>query len=185
MMASVSASLAERTGHTLDEWVDLVTRSGIDPLDQLAVRNWLRDVHGVRQNSQWAIADEAATRAGWKRPSVREYVDGQYTGKKAALRPIYDAIEAVALDLGDPGSVSVEGRGGYTPFVRRRQFCAVAATTTRVDLGLRYAADVPDSTRLVASKGPGQSTHKVVITSVDEVDDEVRELLRAAYDQNG
>jgi hypothetical protein len=38
MMSAVSGSLAERTGRTLDEWVALVQASGIDPLDQNAVR---------------------------------------------------------------------------------------------------------------------------------------------------
>src|SRR5690242_21874691 len=89
-MGAVSASLAERTGKTLDEWVALVQASGIDPLDQNAVRRWLRAEHGVPQNSQWAIADAAARAAGWVRPSTAEYIDAQYTGAKAALRPIYE-----------------------------------------------------------------------------------------------
>src|SRR6266566_1772134 len=125
MMSAVSRSLAERTGRTLDEWVALVQASGIDPLDQNAVRRWLRSAHGVPQNSQWAIADAAARAAGWVRPSVEEYVDGQYRGAKAALRPIYDAVASAIMGLGK--DVRVEGRGGYTPFVRRRQFAAVAA----------------------------------------------------------
>src|SRR5262249_25894826 len=78
--------------------------------------------HGVPQNSQWAIADAAARAAGWVRPGVEEYIDSQYRGAKAALRPIYDALAAAILRLGD--DVSVEGRGGYTPFVRARQFAA-------------------------------------------------------------
>lgn len=86
-MSAVSGSLAERTGRTLDEWVALVQASGIDPLDQNAVRRWLRSAHGVPQNSQWAIADATARAAGWVRPSTAEYVDSQYTGAKAALRP--------------------------------------------------------------------------------------------------
>lgn len=57
MTAAIADSLKSRTGRTLREWVTLVeTASGLDPLDQKAVRGWLRDVHGVPQNSQWAIA---------------------------------------------------------------------------------------------------------------------------------
>ena len=48
MMTSVAASLRGRTGRSLEEWVDLVRRDGPDPLDQLAVRSWLRDVHSLR-----------------------------------------------------------------------------------------------------------------------------------------
>jgi hypothetical protein len=43
MMASVSNSLKERTGRSLDGWVTLVQSEGPDPLDQKAVRAWLKD----------------------------------------------------------------------------------------------------------------------------------------------
>jgi Domain of unknown function (DUF5655)/Domain of unknown function (DUF4287) len=156
MMSAVSESLAQRTGRPLAEWVALVQASGIDPLDQNAVRGWLRSAHGLPQNSQWAVADAAARAAGWVRPSVAEYIDSQYAGPKAALRPIYDALAAAAAELGD--DVSIEGRGGYTPFVRGRQFAAVAAAARdRVDLGLRFTEPPPDS-RLQRASGPGQAT---------------------------
>ena len=182
MMTAVSESLAARTGRSLGEWLALVRASGVDPLDQAAVRRWLRTEHGVPQNSQWAIADAAAQAAGWQRPTVTEYVDGQYQGAKAALRPIYDALATVITGLGD--DVTVEGRGSYTPFVRGRQFAAVAAATRdRVDLGLRFA-DPPETPRLQPASGPGQATHKLSLRSVAEVDDEVRRLLRVAYQQS-
>jgi Domain of unknown function (DUF5655)/Domain of unknown function (DUF4287) len=182
MMGAVSASLAERTGKALDEWVALVQASGIDPLDQNAVRRWLRTEHGVPQNSQWAIADAAARAAGWVRPSTAGYIDSQYTGAKAALRPIYDKLAAAAADLGD--DVTVEGRGSYTPFVRARQFAAVAAATRdRVDLGLRFTHPPADD-RLQPSTGPGQATHKIALRGVGDVDDQVLHLLCLAYEQN-
>jgi hypothetical protein len=183
MLGAVSRSMKERTGKTLEEWVAAVQASGIDPLDQKAVRNWLKSEHGVKQNSPWAIADAAARAAGWQAPTVAEYVDNQYAGPKQALRPIFDKLAEAALALGD--DVSMEGRGGYTPFVRKRQFAAVEAPSRRhVDLGLRYMS-APESARLAPAKAPGQSTHKVRLESVDEVDDEVLHLLAAAYDQNG
>ena len=183
MMSAVTDSLAERTGRSLEHWVELVQGSGVDPLDQNAVRRWLKDVHGVKQNSQWAIADAAARAAGWERPTVEQYVDGQYTGAKAGLRPVFDAVRAAAEALGD--DVVLQGRGTYTPFVRNRQFAAAAAaTSSRLDLGLRFV-DPPASGRLQSAKAPGQATHKVALTSVDDVDDELRGLLRAAYEQNG
>ncbi len=183
MMSAVTDSMAERTGRSLEAWVALVAESGVDPLDQNAVRRWLREVHGVKQNSQWAIADAAARDAGWERPTVEEYVDGQYIGAKAALRPIFDAVREAATALGD--DVVLEGRGTYVPFVRRRQFAAVAAATaSRVDLGLRLP-DPPAAARLEPAKAPGSATHRVQLRTVAEVDDEVRDLLRAAYEQNG
>jgi uncharacterized protein DUF5655/uncharacterized protein DUF4287 len=182
MMAAVTTGLKERTGRDLDEWVRLVEASGLDPRDQNAVRRWLKTEHGVPQNSQWAIADAAARAAGWVRPTVEEYVASQYTGDKAALRPIYDRIVAAAQQLGD--DVRLEGRSTYIPLVRGRQFAAIAAPTrTRVDLGLRFT-DPPASPRLTLAKGFAQATHKVAVTSPDEVDDELVDLLHLAYEQN-
>jgi hypothetical protein len=183
MMAAVAGSMRERTGRTLEEWVSLVESSGIDPLDQKAVRRWLKNEHGILQNSQWAIADAAARAAGWERPSVEEHIDQQYAGPKAPLRPIFDRVREVVEAFGD--DIRMEGRATYTPFVRRRQFAAVsAATQTRVDVGLRYT-DAPASGLLVTATAPGQATHKLSLKSVDEITDQVERLLCAAYDQNG
>lgn len=183
MMNSVSDSMKERTGKTLEEWVEVVKVSGIDPLDQKSVRAWLKSEHGILQNSQWAIADAAARAAGWVRPSVEGYIDAQYQGEKAVLRPIFDALREIIEGLGE--DVAVEGRGGYTPFVRKRQFAAVQASTkTRMDLGLRFK-EAPESALLSTSSLPGQSTNKVGLSSVEDITDELVGLIRLAYEQNG
>jgi uncharacterized protein DUF5655 len=85
-------------------------------------------------------------------------------------------------ELGD--DVTVEGRGTYTPFVRGRQFAAIAAAARdRVDLGLRLS-DPPQAARLQPGGGPGQATHKVSLRDAGEVDAEIARLLRVAYEQN-
>jgi hypothetical protein len=110
-------------------------------------------------------------------------VDQQYSGPKASLRPIFDHVRDILESFG--ADVRIEGRTTYTPFVRRRQFAAVAAATrTRVDIGLRYT-DKPASGLLVQAKAPGQATHKLSLTSMEEITGEVERLLRMAYDQNG
>ncbi len=182
MMSSVTDSMEERTGKTLEEWVAAVQSTGIDALDQKAVRNWLKK-QGVLQNSQWTIADAAARAAGWERPSVEGYIESQYTGEKSNLRPIFDALREIIEGLGE--DVSVEGRGGYTPIVRKRQFAAIQASTkTRVDLGLRFKQS-PDSDLLSTSSLPGQSTHKIGLNSLEQITEEVIALIRLAYEQNG
>ncbi len=186
MMEAVTRSMEERTGRTLEEWVRLVEQADLDPLEQKDVRRWLKEVHGVPQNSQWAIADAAAKAAGWERPSVEEYADALYAGAKAPLRPLHDAVVALATGLG--GDTAVEGRATYAPIVRKTQFAAVAPGprgTLRV--GLRYRDTVPDDPRLEPAKSFAQATHWLHLAA-DAEEDEVRALeplLRAAYEQNG
>lgn len=183
MAAAVSESMEERTGRTVEAWVALVRASGVDPLDQNAVRRWLKAEHGMLQNSTYAVAHAAARAAGWEPPTLEEQIEAQYRGAKAALRPVFDRLREVLEALGP--DVEMEGRGTYIPFVRRRQFAAVAAATrTRVDVGLRYV-DAPDSDLLTPASAPGQATHRLSLTSADEVTGEVEGLLRMAYEQNG
>ena len=152
MMAAVTTSMDDRTGRSLDEWVALVREAGPDPLDQRAVRAWLRDVHGVPQNSQWAIADAAATAAGWQRPDVDGYTDALYTGAKAHLRPIHDAIVTLAEGLGD--DARREGRGTYIPVVRRTQFVAVApGPRDTVRVGFRFRDTAPGRRTTLSRQG--------------------------------
>ena len=183
MMAAVAGSMKERTGRSLEEWVSVVESSGVDLLDQSAVRRWLKAEHGIPQNSRWAIADAAARAAGWERPTAEEYVDRQYAGAKASLRPVFERVREIVEGFG--GDVAMEGRKSYTPFVRRRQFVAVAAATrSRVDVGLRFT-EAPSSDLLTPAGAPGQATHRLALEAVDDITDEVERLLRAAYDQNG
>ncbi|MDX1647012.1 MAG: DUF5655 domain-containing protein [Longimicrobiales bacterium] len=183
MIRAVSASMKERTGRSVAEWVDLVESSGIDPLDQRAVRRWLKSEHGLPQNSRYAVAHAAARAAGWVPPTTEEQIDRQYTGDKASLRPTFDRLREILEGLGD--DVVLEGRSSYIPFVRARQFAAVAAATrTRIDVGLRFV-EPPGSSVLQPATAPGQATHKLSVISVDEVTGEVERVLRVAYEQNG
>ena len=183
MMSAVTESMRERTGRTVEEWVAVVKAGGLDPLDQKAVRKWLKSEHGILQNSRWAIADAAARAAGWKRPANDEYVAGQYSGAKEGLLPIFTRIREIVEAFGE--DIRMEGRSTYIPFTRRRQFAAVqAATRARVDVGVRFT-DAPASDLLVRADSPGQATHRFSLSSVDDVTPEVVTLLRLAYGQNG
>ncbi len=182
VMDAAVANLKERTGRSLDEWVQVVMESGIDPHDLKAVRRWLKDEHGAKVNTRWHVAEAAAKAAGWKRPGVEAFIDQQFSGSKEAMRPLFDRLRALIEDLGD--DVAVQGRGGYTPFVRARQFAAVSATRTRLDVGLRFT-EPPESELIVPSKGPGMGSHKLTLERPEQLTDEVEELLRVAYEQNG
>ena len=178
--------MQERTGRTLDEWVDLVWHAGLDPLQQDDVRRWLKDVHRIPQDIQATIADAAARRAGWVEQTLEDYADALYAGSKAELRPLHDGVVALAAGLGD--DCAVEGRSTATHVVRRTQLASVAPGphgTLRV--GFCFRAKAPADKRLNEAKAFGQSTHWLHLAS-DSDENDVRSLeplLRAAYDQNG
>jgi Domain of unknown function (DUF5655) len=81
----------------------------------------------------------------------------------------------------------VEPRRTYVTFSNGRQFAIVQASTkSRVDLGL-VLPGTRATTRLqeAGSFGSGNVTHRVALTSPDDVDDRVRAWLRAAFERAG
>jgi len=92
MLAMAGASMQKRPGCTLNEWADLVSHTGLDPLLQNGVRGWLEDVHGLPQNTQWSSAQAAARRGGWVEPTAASYMDTMYDAAKASLCSLHDGV---------------------------------------------------------------------------------------------
>src|SRR5579859_3346506 len=110
-------------------------------------------------------------------------IEGQYADRPQ-LRPILDAVLAGLPGL---GPLTVQARRTLvTLFTPRRAFAAVRATTrSRVDLGLRLDDARPGGRLLAAGNvGGGGVTVRVALGRPEDVDDEVRDLLRRAYAEN-
>lgn len=71
------------------------------------------------------------------------------------------------------------------PLYRKHVFAQIkASTNTRVDLGLCLRG-VAGEGRLIETGGEAKGdriTHRIPLSSVTEIDEEVRRWLRAAYD---
>ncbi len=97
------------------------------------------------------------------------------------MRPIYDALEACAKSLGD--DVQIAPKKTSVAFRRSKNFAVVTpATKTRVDLGLNLKGE-PGTLRLIEEKPGSMCTHKIKLQAVEEVDDEVKAWLKAAYEK--
>jgi hypothetical protein len=114
---------------------------------------------------------------------AEELIAGQYADRPQ-LRPVLDAVLAVLPVL---GPVTVQARKTIVSLVSpRRTFAVVQATTrNRVDLGLRLENAAPGG-RLQAARnmGGGGATVRIALTGPGDVDDEVRDWMRRAYEEN-
>lgn len=180
MVGRSRANLIERTGHSLEDWIETLRREG--PGDEKAKAAWLKGEHGITTNYANWIVEEAAGQG----PSAYDpdaFAEGQYVGKKEALRPIYDLLLAAAFALGP--DVKACPCATIVPLYRRHVFAQIKATTnTRIDLGLCLRG-LEASGRLLSTGGDAKGdriTHRIPIASVEEIDDEVRGWLRKAYD---
>lgn len=184
-MALMTASLKEKTGRDLAEWKVVLTEAGLLEAKPGQRVKWLKETHGVTHGYAEVISWMSVRPDDYQPSTFDEIVNSQYSGKKAPLRPIYDKLYAAGMALGP--DVSTQPCQGYVPLVRKRQFAAIQPTTqTRLDLGLRLPGIEPAG-RLQPSKGVGGGsiTHKIAITSLDEVDAEVLGWLQRAYELEG
>jgi hypothetical protein len=115
--------------------------------------------------------------------AAEEYVAAMFAGPKAGLRPIYDEILKMGLQLGD--DVRICPCKTIVPLYRRHVFAQIKPTTrTRIDLGFALGNRKANG-RLIDTGGFAKKdriTHRIPITSLAEIDDEVKRCLRFAYD---
>jgi hypothetical protein len=187
MVQSWVVSLPQKTGRSLDEWIGLVKADG--PPSEKEQRDWLKLNHGLGSNTAWWIAERAGGRnlededPGAYLEAAEGYVSAMFVGKKAGLRPIYDALLKLGLALGT--DVKVCPCKTMVPFYRRHVFAQIKpASTTRIDLGLALEDTVVPE-RLIDTGGRTKKdriTHRIAISSVGEIDAEAKRWLRFAYD---
>ena len=183
-----AATLKEKTGRSLEEWIKLVKKDG--PGGEKERRAWLKSEHGLATMSAWHIAERAGGKGGemggpktYLRAAER-YVDLMFSGK-APLRPIYDALLKLGLGLGKDGKACPCQT--MVPLYRKHVFAQIKpATRTRIDLGFALGAR-PAEGRLIDTGGYAKKdriTHRIPISSLEEIDDEVKQWLGRAFEED-
>jgi hypothetical protein len=181
------ATLKEKTGRNLEEWLDLIQKEG--PPTVKDRREWLKKEHKLGTNSAWWLADGADGKGEEDGDpekyleAAARYVEAMYAGAKAGLRPIHDRLIDLGLKLGK--DVRICPCQTIVPLYRNHVFAQIKPTTrTRLDLGFALK-DAKAVGRLVETGGYAKGdriTHRIPLTSFEEIDDEVDRWLRTAYD---
>jgi predicted transport protein len=178
--ASQLRNIEQATGLTVADFAREVSDRGID--GHAKILAFLKTEHGLSHGNANAVAHAVRERnAGGPAPSDA-LLDAQYAGGKAALRPVYERLAAMAADLGPDVEILVQKTG--VAFRRRKQFALVqAASSKRVVLGLNLAA-APGDARVVPTPG-AMCGYRVDLPDVAAVDDDVLGWLAVAYDRAG
>ena len=180
MLAGIEQRLRATTGEDVAAWNERVGATGLD--SEPEVRDWLAE-RGITGYAQMLLVMERFGYPDFLTATADELIDAQYAGKPA-LRPVHDAVVTAALGVGE---THIQARKGYVSLVGPRRTYAVvqSSTKSRVDLGLRLAGREPGGRLLPArSIGNGDCSVRFALTSVDEVDDEVVDLLAETWTAN-
>ena len=181
--------LKQKTGRSLDEWLRLIKKSG--PKDEKERREWLKTEHGLGTNSAWWLAERAAGKGDEVGDpdaylqAAEGYVEAMFSGGKAGLRPIYNALLKTGLKIGK--DVKACPCQTIVPLYRNHVFAQIKPTTqTRIDLGFALGEMKPKG-RLIDTGGFAKRdriTHRIPITCLADIDDEVKRWLKVAYERD-
>jgi len=177
--ASVRANLPRETGKTLEEWVEIVRRECKETKPK-ARNDWLKATYGIGVNRAATIFSAAfPAEMGWDDAGGLRAALWTDPAAAAVLR----AVEAAVAGF-DP--LVTGQRKTFTAWSRKSQFAALKPVNGGTAmLGLAVTPDT--SPRLLEPKNEGWSERlkaKIPLASPDDVDAELKALLRAAWERS-
>lgn len=181
--------LKQKTGRSLEEWLRHIKKDG--PKDEQGRRVWLKEEHGLGTNTAWWLAErslgkgEEAGDPDLYLESAERDVEKMFSGGKAHLRPLYDKLLKLGLKTGKEAKACPCST--IVPLYRKHVFAQIKPTTqTRIDMGFALG-DTKPSGRLIDTGGFAKKdriTHRIPITSLADIDDEVKRWLKVAYERD-
>ncbi|HEY3313313.1 MAG TPA: DUF5655 domain-containing protein [Anaerolineales bacterium] len=178
-------NIQKKTGKSFDELSALVKNSGLSKHSE--IREMLMrelalgygDANSLVHAVQKSDGARAAAASGLSGDAV---LDEIYSGARAALRPIHEALMAEIVKFGEFESVP---KKGYVSLRRKKQFAMIGpGTNTRVDVGINFKAPEPDSRLLEQPKG-SMCNYIVRLTDPGQVDATLTGWLKTAFESAG
>jgi hypothetical protein len=172
--ATQLSNIEKRTGKTLAQLTKIVQSSGLTKHGEIVamLKQDLGMGHGDANTLVHATKAPAA-------PASGDVLDEIYTGPKAHLRPIHDALMTAISKF---GPFETAPKKAYVSLRGKKQFAMIGpATNTQVEVGLNMKG-VKGTSRLIEQKPGGMCQYKVRLGGPGEVDAELIAWIRTAYD---
>lgn len=175
---AVDKGLKTKTGKGLAAWVALARKAPVS--GHMAVVGWLKESHGLGHGHANSVV-HALNASSANAMKASDLEDTMFTGPKAAMKPVHDAVLAALKALGS--DIGLAPKKGYLSFRRSKQFAlGQPSTKDRYDLGLVLKGAAPSARLEAAGSWNAMMTHRVRLSSPKDVNAELRKWLRMAYE---
>ena len=173
------ANVQKKTGKSLEELYAALANSGLEKHGQL--RDFAKNEFALGHGDANALALHFLRRND-SLPEESNPLDEIYSGPKAGLRSIHDALMAKIEQFGE---FEIHPKKGYIALRRKKQFAMIGpATSSRVEVGINMKG-IPGTDRLVEQPPGGMCQYKVKVTELSEVNDELFAWIKIAFDSAG
>lgn len=179
MHEAMVRNLQKNTGKTLEQWIEVVKKSG--PKERKEKITWLRLKHQLGSGQAATIA-----KAMYDCMSDHEadfLVQMHFNGNKDYQKPIYDKIAAAVRKW---GTHKIAVNKTYLSLIHHQQFAIIKTTKDGLVIGVPQAAvkfTRNKEFKPTKNLGSDKITHKLTLNDITELSDGVIKVLKAAYDR--
>ena len=176
-------NIQKKTGKSLTELAAIAQKSGLTKHGEL--RDMFKEKlglgHGDANALVHAIAQSDGTRAAKDKSDV-DVFDEIYSGAKAGMRPIHDALMKHITKFGE---FEIVPKKGYVSLRRKKQFAMIGPkTNTRFEVGIN-ARDLKKNARLLEQPKASMCNYIVNVTDAKEVDAELVAWIKFGFESAG
>ncbi len=180
MAQSMINYLAEKTGNDLSQWVSILRKTTL--LKHGEIVKHLKSEHNITHGYANLIAAKYREDKEGGNGSEVDLVASQYKNK-AALKEIYDVVLEEIQGFGN--DVEVAPKKAYVSIRRNKQFALIQPSTkTRLDIGINLKNKAENGKLETAGSFNSMVSHRVKISSLDEVDEQLFDWLKQAYEES-
>ena len=174
-------NLYKNTGKTLEQWIAVVKKEKFTKHSEIV--GFLKEVHGLTHGFANMIALKARGTDAASAENSNDLVDKQYEGKEH-LKLLFDKLLKSIKGFGD--DIEVAPKNAYVSLRRKKQFATLQpATKTRFEIGLNLKGqDAKGRLELIKSSS-AMCSHKISLTDIKDIDQEVLGWIKSAYDNAG
>ena len=172
-------NLLKNTGKSLDEWIAAVKHANLSKHGEIL--KFLKEQHAFTHGYANLVAHKTLGSDAGSAENTDELIEKQYAGKEH-LRPIYERLMNEIRRFG--ADVEIAPKNAYVRLRRKKQFAILQpATKTRFEVGIILKGQEPSGILEVISGANAMCSHRINLGSESDINPEVVEWIRKAYEK--
>ena len=173
-------NLFKNTGKKLEQWIDIVKKQNFEKHGEIL--KFLKDEHSFTHGFANLVAMKSRGADAGSVENKDELIEKQYKGKEHLI-PLYEKLLSEVLKFG--ADVEVSPKNAYVSLRRKKQFAIFnPATKTRFEIGINLKGQEPKG-KLEVEKPNSMCSHKINLSDLTDIDNEVIEWIKNGYDNAG
>lgn len=173
-------NLHKNTGKSLEQWIEIVKSQNFAKHGEII--KFLKEQHEFTHGFANLVAHKANESDAGSADNQNDLITKQYQGKEH-FKPFYEKLISEIQTFGN--DIEIAPKNAYVSLRRKKQFATLnPATKTRFEIGINLKRQEPKG-KLELEKPNAMCSHKINLADIKDIDKEVLEWIKIAYDNAG